>query len=163
MTDEVGDLVGRLTRLGLTLTTAESLTGGSLAAAIVAVPGASACFRGGVVAYATDVKSRLLDVPAELLDARGPVDPEVAALMAAGVRSALLADIGVSTTGVAGPEAQCGVLPGTVFIGLDATIDDRLIQEVRRLDLAGGRSAIRAATVIAALDLVREVLGPPAG
>jgi CDP-diacylglycerol--glycerol-3-phosphate 3-phosphatidyltransferase len=97
---------------GETLAVAESLTGGALAAAVVAVPGVSATFRGGVVAYATELKSELLGVDAALLAARGPVDPDVAVAMAEGVRERLGATWGLATTGVAGPDPQDGHPPG---------------------------------------------------
>ena len=93
---------------------AESLTGGLVAARIVAVPGASEWFRGGIVAYASEVKADLLDVPP------GPVVSEAAARRRwpTGVRRALGADVGLSTTGVAGPTEQEGQPPGTVWLGM---------------------------------------------
>ena len=103
---------------GETLAVAESLTGGALAAAVVAVPGVSATFRGGVVAYATELKSELLGVDAALLAARGPVDPDVAVAMAAGVRERLGATWGLATTGVAGPDPQDGHPPGVCFVAV---------------------------------------------
>ena len=102
------DVLAALGQAGLSLAVAESLTGGLLAATLVDVPGASAVFRGGVIAYATDVKATLLGVDPALLAERGPVDPQVAAQMATGVRVRLGADVGVSTTGVAGPDPQDG-------------------------------------------------------
>ena len=90
MTERAADAAARvvagLTAAGRTVAVAESLTGGAVVEALVAVPGASACVRGGVVAYATDLKASLLGVPTALLDAVGPVDPEVALAMARGVR-----------------------------------------------------------------------------
>ncbi len=159
-------LVGALRDRGLTLAVAESLTGGALSAGIVEVPGASAVFNGAVVAYATAVKASLLGVDPALLAARGPVDPEVAQQMADGVRFALAvdgrpADVGVSTTGVAGPAAQAGQPVGTVHIGVSAA--GTVLSRAFRFD--GDRAAIRAATVRAALALVSEALdaqGDPA-
>ncbi len=148
-------LVGLLAASGRTLATAESLTGGALAARVVDVPGASAVFRGGVVAYATELKARLLDVDADLLARRGAVDPDVALAMAAGVRARLGADVGVSTTGVAGPDPQDGVAPGTVYVAVD---DGTGEPRVRRLQVEGPRDAVRAASVEAALGLLDEVL-----
>lgn len=156
--DRARVLLGDLQRRGLWLATAESLTGGLLSAAIVAIPGASRAFRGGVVAYATELKAQLLGVDADLLAGRGPVDAEVAAQMARGVRHLLGADIGLSTTGVAGPEAQGDALPGTVFIGVDARVGGQDSHAVSRLALAGDRSEIRAQTVLAALELARNVV-----
>jgi nicotinamide-nucleotide amidase len=152
------EVVTTLTARGLTLATAESLTGGLLAARVVDVPGASAVLRGGVVAYATDLKHRLLGVDADLLAARGAVDPDVAAAMARGVRERLGADIGVATTGVAGPDPQDGHPAGTVFVAVSlspalATGPGGAVRVVPLL-LAGDRPAIRTATVAEALGLV---------
>ena len=115
--------VAALTAAGLTVAVAESLTGGSVVEALVRVPGASACVRGGVVAYATDLKATLLGVPADLLAERGPVDPDVAAAMADGVRRRLGADLGVATTGVAGPEPQGGRPVGTFYVAVATGAD----------------------------------------
>ena len=152
-------LVARLAERGWTLAVAESLTGGAVASAIVAVPGASAVLRGAVVAYATDVKARLLGVDAALLAERGAVDPEVAAQMAGGARRALgaaaPADLGLATTGVAGPEPQDGVAVGTVFVAADR----RGRVTVERLGLAGDRAAIRESSVLEVLRLALRALG----
>jgi nicotinamide-nucleotide amidase len=142
-----------LARRRETLAVAESLTGGLLAATIVAVPGASVVFRGGVVVYATDLKARLAGVPEDLLAARGPVDPQVAQAMADGVRIACSADWGLATTGVAGPDAQGGVAVGTVFLGLSGPAGRR---HTRRLALTGDRGQIRRAAVTVALQLLYE-------
>ena len=91
-----------------TVATAESLTGGLVAAALTDIPGASQAFRGGVVSYATDLKARLLGVDPAMLAAHGAVYAPVAAAMAAGVRDRLGATVGVATTGVAGPDPQDG-------------------------------------------------------
>src|SRR5262249_24538664 len=96
-------IVRLLTQRQQTVAVAESLTGGLLGAAITTVPGASVVFRGGVIAYATDLKAALLGVPAALLAERGAVDPDVAGAMAAGVARRLGATAGGATTGVAGP------------------------------------------------------------
>ena len=144
-----------LDRSGRTLAVAESLTGGMLAAAIVEVPGASSAFRGGIVAYATELKSALLEVDPALLAARGPVDPDVASQMAAGVRARMGADVGVSTTGVAGPDPQDGRAPGTVYVAVDVAGGP---SRVLALVLPGDRGDVRAATVRTALDLLGECL-----
>jgi nicotinamide-nucleotide amidase len=144
-----------MTHAGLTLASAESLTGGALAARVVDVPGASVVLRGGVVAYATELKAQLLGVDQGLLSRQGAVDPDVALAMASGVRRLLGADVGVSTTGVAGPDPQDGVAPGTVYVAVD---DGRGEPQVRRLELAGSRDVVRSQTVAAALRLVVEVL-----
>jgi nicotinamide-nucleotide amidase len=151
-------VVRALRERGQTVAVAESLTGGLLAATIVDVPGASAAFRGGLVVYATDLKATLAGVPPELLAARGPVDPDVAAALAAGARHRCAADWGLSTTGVAGPDVQHGVAVGTVYLGLAGPDGFGL---VHRLDLTGDRAAIRHATVAAALGLLAGVLPRP--
>ena len=144
------DVVGRLREAGLTVATAESLTGGLVAAALTDVPGASAVVRGGVVAYATDLKASVLGVDRGLLARRGAVDPDVAGQMAAGVRRALGADVGVATTGVAGPDPADGRPVGTVFV---AVVHDGGTA-VREHAFTGSRTGIRAASVAAALDLL---------
>ena len=101
-----------------TLAVAESLTGGLLAATIVDVPGASAAFRGGLDRLRDRSEGTLAGVDAGLLAERGPVDPDVAAALAAGARIRCGADWGVATTGVAGPTRQNDIAVGTVFIGL---------------------------------------------
>ena len=108
-------------------------------------------FRGGLVVYATDLKASLAGVDPELLAERGPVDPDVARQLARGAALRCGADWGLSTTGVAGPDAQGGIAAGTVYIGLsypDGATD------ARRLDLAGDRPAIRRAVVASALTLI---------
>ena len=153
--DLAARIVGLLTQRRQTVAVAESLTGGLLGAAITAVPGASTVFRGGVIAYATDLKAALLGVPMALLADRGAVDPEVAGAMATGVRDRLEAAIGVATTGVAGPDPQDGKLPGTVHIAVCAG-DGPVIQT---LALSGGRHQIRRSTVERSLRLLWNVLG----
>jgi nicotinamide-nucleotide amidase len=143
-----------LTEDGLTVAVAESLTGGGLASALVDVPGASAAFRGGVVAYATELKTSLLGVDAGLLARGGAVQPEVAVEMAAGVRSRLGATYGVGTTGVAGPDPQDGVAPGVVHVAVVGPQGLRTLA----LDLRGGRERVRRVAVVHALDLLRRVL-----
>lgn len=152
-------LVANLTRRGLTVAVVESLTGGLLIAELIAVPGASAVINGGVVAYNTELKQTLLGVDAELLSARGPVHPEVARQLAKNVRSRLAvdshpADIGVATTGVAGPDAVGGNAPGVVFLGLSMGE----LTRVRELSLRGSRQEIRARTVEAAIEWMTEAL-----
>ncbi|HEX7269517.1 MAG TPA: nicotinamide-nucleotide amidohydrolase family protein [Streptosporangiaceae bacterium] len=147
-------IVGLLTRRRQTVAVAESLTGGLLGAAITTVPGASAVFRGGVIAYATDVKAALLGVSAALLAERGAVDPDVAGAMAAGVRERLGAAIGAATTGVAGPDAADGKPPGTVHIAV-STAGGTVVQT---LALSGGRDVIRRDTVERSLRLMWSVL-----
>ncbi|MEU6658670.1 CinA family protein [Streptomyces sp. NPDC046821] len=108
-----------LAERGQTLAVAESLTGGLVAAEITSVPGASRVFRGSVTSYATELKRDVLGVDGTLLAERGAVDPDVAQQMATGVRRALGADWGISTTGVAGPDEQDGQPVGTVFVAVE--------------------------------------------
>jgi len=156
------EVVRELARRRLTVAVAESLTGGLLVAELVSVPGASAVVAGGVVAYQTPLKHQLLDVPADLLAARGAVDPDVAVAMAVGVRRALdvegrVADVGLATTGVAGPDPQDGHEPGTVYVALSAGGATR----VTRLALEGDRAAIRSATVSESLSMLYDWLTGP--
>lgn len=153
------ELISELTRRGLTVGVAESLTGGLLIAEFVQVPGASAVIRGGVVAYDTRLKHSLLGVDAELLATHGAVHEQVAAEMAVGIRAATAvdgrpADIGLATTGVAGPDPQDGHPPGTVYI---AAANDQGVR-VRRLALAGSRDAIRRAVVSESLVQLKELV-----
>jgi nicotinamide-nucleotide amidase len=139
-----------------TVATAESLTGGAVAATLVDVPGISAVFRGGVVAYATDLKTALLDVPASGLAATGAVHEDVARAMAVGVRERLGADWGLATTGVAGPDPQDGVAAGTVVVAVAGPHEGDVA--VRRLELRGDRASVRALSVVHVLDLLRRRL-----
>jgi nicotinamide-nucleotide amidase len=143
---------GLLLARGLTLAVAESLTGGLVASRLVAVPGASEWFRGGVVSYASDVKHDLLDVP------EGPVVSEAAAMaMADNVRRLLGADVGLSTTGVAGPAEQYGQPPGTVWLG--TAVGDEVSATLVRLP--GDRDRVRQMSCISVLDRLRRQLGGP--
>lgn len=146
-------------RRGVTIAVAESITGGKVASSLVGVPGASAVLRLGVVAYATEMKRRVLKVDGRLLDKHGAVHAKVAKQMAQGVRKlgAIGKDavtIGVSTTGVAGPDPQDGEEVGVVFIGIAV---GELV-EAHRFVFEGGRNEIRYSATQAALDLVQQVL-----
>lgn len=152
-------LVSRLQELGWTLATAESLTGGLVASAIVGVPGASTVFRGGIIAYATELKSQILGVEENLLSAHGPVHPRVARQMAEGVRRVTgidgsVADVGLATTGIAGPESPDGQPVGTVVIAVSTPLGSR----VESLLLTGDRDQIRADTTARVLRLALEAL-----
>ena len=149
-----GELIARLASRGLTVAVAESLTGGLLCAELTEVPGASAVVRGGVVAYATDIKASALGVSEQLLSEVGAVDRDVAVAMATGVARKLGADIGLSTTGVAGPDPQDGKPVGTVFIAC-VWGEKHTVQE---LSLVGTRNEIRALTVQSALSLLSSVI-----
>lgn len=154
------EILALLVRRSATLAVAESLTGGMIGAALTSVPGSSAAFRGGVLAYATDLKHRLLGVDAGLLAREGAVHPEVAAEMAVGVRTLTGATYGLAVTGVAGPEPQDGRPVGTVHIAV-AGPDGRLWH--RDLRLTGGREEIRGETVSRALELLGGVLAAKTG
>lgn len=145
------DIIESLARAGATVATAESLTGGLVAAALTAIPGASVVVRGGVVAYASDLKQELAGVPADILRRDGPVAASTAGAMAAGVRRRCGATYGVATTGVAGPDPQDGHPPGTLHVAVAGPEGTR-IKSVT--ELRGDRSAIRAAAVQHALDLL---------
>ena len=125
------EVVTLLTERGLTLATAESCTGGNVAARVVSVAGASACFRGSVVAYANDVKEKVLGVSGEDLERHGAVSEPVVRQMAEGVRRLLGADYGVATSGVAGPTGGTPEKPvGTVWIAVaspEGTVSERFV------------------------------------
>ncbi|MDQ0734244.1 CinA family protein [Arthrobacter agilis] len=146
------DVVALATRLGLTVATAESLTAGMVAAALAEVPGASSVLQGGIVAYQVSVKQNLLGVDAQLLAEAGAVDPRVAEAMARGAREALAADIGVATTGVAGPTAHQGKPVGTVFTAISTASGTETFEH----HFPGGRDAVRRASCEAVLT---ELLG----
>jgi len=156
MSELAASVIGALRERGLSLATAESLTGGLMCAELTAVPGASTVIRGGVVSYATQVKVQVLGVDQLLVDQHGAVDPEVARQMALGAATALSADIGLSCTGVAGPDPQDGHGPGLVYVAIWLSSGEG---EVIELHLTGSREHIRSATVEAALDLVLAHLG----
>jgi nicotinamide-nucleotide amidase len=148
-------VLGLARERGLTLATAESCTGGLVAGRLTAVPGSSDVFRGGVVAYADDVKAKELGVPPALLEAHGAVSAEAARAMAEGARSQLDADVAVSTTGVAGPGGGTEEKPvGLVFLHVTGPEGE----EVRRIDLPGDREMIRGRATTAALHLLRRHL-----
>jgi nicotinamide-nucleotide amidase len=153
--DDVAEgLVSQLARTGATLATAESCTGGLLAHLITAIAGVSAFYQGGVVSYANLAKSELLGVPPQLIDSYGAVSPEVAAAMAEGARNRLSADIGISTTGVAGPGGGTPEKPvGLVYIGLATPRGTK----TRRLDIGAEqpREVIQSRSAKAALNWAR--------
>ena len=148
--EAIEDAVARtMTRAGLTLGLAESLTGGLAASRLVNVPGASSWFRGSVVSYASEVKFSVLGVTP------GPVvSAEAAEEMAQGVRRVLGSDVGLAVTGVAGPEGQDGHGPGTVFVGL--AVGDTVTH--RQLRVPGDRARVRSFSAIGSLDALRQLL-----
>jgi PncC family amidohydrolase len=156
--DEGADIAARMLssmeRAGLTLATAESLTGGGLGATVTSVPGASRVYVGGVVAYAGRVKVELLGVAPEVVEQHGVVSEPCARAMAEGVRRLLGADVGVATTGVAGPDPQEDKPAGTVHVAVAAPG----ATQARVLHLSGDRAQVRRDTARAALELVAEVI-----
>jgi competence/damage-inducible protein CinA-like protein len=140
---------------GLTLATAESCTGGLVAARLTSVAGSSDVFRGGVVAYSNDLKERELYVSARVLEEDGAVSAEAAQAMAQGARERLGADIGVAVTGVAGPGGGSEEKPvGLVYLHAAGPSGE----EARKLDLPGDREMVRGRATAAALHLVRRLL-----
>jgi nicotinamide-nucleotide amidase len=130
-----------------TVAAAESLTAGLFCATLATVAGASATLRGGLVVYATDLKTALAGVPADLLAAHGPVSRETAARLADGVRERCAASWGIGLTGVAGPDPVDGHPPGRVYLGI-AGASPTVVSE---LDLPGDRAEVRAAAVATAM------------
>ncbi|MFC0039003.1 CinA family nicotinamide mononucleotide deamidase-related protein [Actinomadura rayongensis] len=150
-----------LAERGATVATAESLTGGLIGAELTEMPGSSATYAGGEVVYATELKHRLLGVPAELLERHGAVHPDVAALMAVGVRDRIGADYGLAVTGVAGPDPQDGQPVGTVHVGVAGPGTEPVVISPRLPVAAGGpeaRGVVRRMTVVQALELLRRTI-----
>jgi PncC family amidohydrolase len=143
-----------LRKRGLWLVTAESCTGGLIAATLTDVPGASAWFKGGIVAYANEVKERLLDVPAPLLAMYGAVSSETVRAMAEGVCRRLDADVGIAVSGVAGPTGGSPEKPvGSVHIAV--AVSGELKDALRRFP--GDRAEVRFRTVETALRMALDM------
>jgi nicotinamide-nucleotide amidase len=152
--DLVVSIIATLRERRETVATAESLTAGLVCATLTGVPGASAVVRGGLIVYATELKATLAGVNAGDLRTHGAVHPVIAEQLAAGARRACQASWGLGLTGVAGPDPQDGVGPGTVHIGL-AGADGAT---VRTVHAEGDRHAVRSAAVGSALALFRDRL-----
>jgi PncC family amidohydrolase len=147
-------VAGLLTAAGLTAATAESCTGGMVAQMLTAVPGASACFVGGLVTYADAAKSALLDVPPALIAAHGAVSEPVVRAMAAGARRVTGADLAVAVSGIAGPGGGTPAKPvGTVWIGWEGPSDAGA--GAYRFD--GDREQVRRSAAVHALDALRRL------
>ncbi len=157
MSEEAAAVIATATKLGLTVGCAESLTGGLVAAEIVSIPGASAVFRGSIVAYDSMLKNDLLGVDASTLASTGAVTAEVASAMAEGALARLGVDVAVATTGVAGPDPDpvSGEAPGAVFI---AVAGGGLGTLVREMSLEGDRDEIRQRATRAALQALLDGL-----
>lgn len=144
---------------GATVATAESLTGGRLAAALTAVPGASRSYVGGVVAYATEVKIAVLGVPRSLVEEHGVISSQCALAMARGAASLTGADWAMATTGVAGPDRQEDQPPGTVHVGLVGPGTSTALA----LELVGDRLVIADRTCAEALSALARLIELHAG
>ena len=147
-------VVQRLIDAGCTVATAESITGGRLAARLTDGAGASSAFLGAVVTYATEVKISVLGVPEALVDDHGVISAECARSMAEKVRTLMGTTYGVSTTGVAGPDSQEDQPVGTVFVGVAGPADT----DVRQLALDGGRMEIQKQTVAEAMSALTAMV-----
>jgi nicotinamide-nucleotide amidase len=144
---------------GLTLVTAESLTGGLIGATLTSIPGASAVYWGGAITYATAMKSHVLGVRSETLDEHTVISAQTVTEMAIGAQTDTGADYGLAVTGVAGPDPQEGHTPGEVWVGIACPRDGVIGKVVTRgYTFSGNRQEIRWKTVVAALDLLLEEL-----
>lgn len=153
--DLLEEVIGRLLQdRGWRVACAESLTGGALGARLTAIPGASLWFAGSAVVYTKDAKRAVLGVPSEVLDGPGAVSEECARAMAEGARRLYGAEVGVSLTGVAGPDAEEDLPPGTIWLGVVAGHGER----IRRMTAPGDREGVRGWAVQAALIALRRHL-----
>jgi nicotinamide-nucleotide amidase len=142
-------LIKKLQENNLTIAVAESLTGGLVAASLTEIPGASKVFRGSITAYADEIKQNILNVKDETITNFTSISEQVALEMAINVRTIMKSDIGISTTGVAGPEKSAGFAPGLVFVAISIG-DHNMCQ---KLEITGDRSKIRNQTVHEILQL----------
>ena len=137
------ELIQKLGQRHLTISVAESLTGGLVAASLTQIPGASAVFKGGIIAYRDEIKQKDLKVDPALITKFTSISEPVAQSMAANVREIMNTDIGIATTGVAGPDKSDGFAPGIVFVAI--SIGDHKI--CQKLELVGDRTQIRDQSV----------------
>jgi nicotinamide-nucleotide amidase len=142
-------LIKKLQENNLTIAVAESLTGGLVAASLTEIPGASKVFKGSITAYADEIKQSVLNVKEETILKFTSISEQVALEMAINVRTIMKSDIGISTTGVAGPEKSAGFAPGLVFVAISIG-DHNMCQ---KLEITGDRSKIRNQTVHEILQL----------
>ena len=152
--DQATALIKLLKRRGLTVSTAESITGGGLAEAFTSVPGSSAVFQGGLITYSDVSKTKFLGVAKRVLNKYTAVSEEVAIQMAQSARAQFKTDFAISTTGVAGPGRAYGQKVGTVWIAIDSKSGTTAVQ----LALAGDRAQIRHATLESALATFTRIL-----
>jgi nicotinamide-nucleotide amidase len=142
-------LIKKLQEKNLTIAVAESLTGGLVAASLTEIPGASKVFKGSITAYVDEIKQNVLEVNEETITKFTSISEQVALEMAINVRTIMKSDIGISTTGVAGPEKSAGFAPGLVFVAISIG-DHNMCQ---KLEITGDRSKIRNQTVQELLQL----------
>ena len=142
-------LIKKLEEKNLTVAVAESLTGGLVAASLTEIPGASKVFKGSITAYSDEIKQNVLNVNKETITNFTSISEQVALEMAINVRKIMKSDIGISTTGVAGPEKSAGFAPGLVFVAISIG-DHNMCQ---KLEITGDRSKIRNQTVQELLQL----------
>ena len=152
--DQATALIKLLKRRGLTVSTAESITGGGLAEAFASVPGSSAVYQGGLITYSDVSKTKFLGVAKRVLNKHTAVSEEVAIQMAQSARTQFKTDFAISTTGVAGPGRAYGQKVGTVWIAIDSKAGTTAVQ----LALAGDRAQIRHATLESALATFTRIL-----
>jgi len=141
--DLANELIQKLSQQHLTISVAESLTGGLVAASLTQIPGASAVFKGGIIAYGDEIKQQVLKVDPALITKFTSISDPVAQSMATNVREIMNTDIGIATTGVAGPDKSDGFAPGIVFVAI--SIGDHKI--CQKLELVGDRTQIRDQSV----------------
>ncbi|WP_404290154.1 CinA family protein [Glutamicibacter arilaitensis] len=155
MQNQGAQVIAQAISQGKQLATAESLTAGMIAATLAEVSGASAVLRGGVISYSSQVKAELLGVDSQLLAEVGSVDGEVARQMAVGAQRACAAELTVSATGVAGPQAHDGKPVGTVFIGWAHGNESGFVAH----HFVGDRAQIRERSTTAAINQLAAILG----
>ncbi len=143
------ELIKKLGQHNLTISVAESLTGGLVAASLTQIPGASAVFKGGIIAYRDETKQQVLKVDPALITKFTSISEPVAQSMATNIREIMNTDIGIATTGVAGPDKSEGFAPGIVFVAI--SIGDHNI--CQKLELVGDRTQIRDQSVNAIFKL----------
>jgi nicotinamide-nucleotide amidase len=142
-------LIKKLQEKNITIAVAESLTGGLVAAILTEIPGASKVFKGSITAYVDEIKQNVLKVNEDTITNFTSISEQVALEMAINVRTIMKSDIGISTTGVAGPEKSAGFAPGLVFVAISIG-DHNMCQ---KLEITGDRSKIRNQTVQEILQL----------
>ena len=141
--DLAHEIIQKLGQRHLTISVAESLTGGLVAASLTQIPGASAVFKGGIIAYRDEIKQKVLKVDPALITKFTSISEPVAQSMATNIREIMNTDIGIATTGVAGPDKSDGFAPGIVFVAI--SIGDHKI--CQKLELVGDRTQIRDQSV----------------